>query len=119
MLRAMAVLALTACAHTLAPNESECTTGPGPFGTSSTRCKHGVAQGWWCTIRDDGLGLCMRQPGQCEVFRTREGGASDYGKCGFQDTAICAGDQCFTSLDVCGDWERRMGRDGGACVMAR
>lgn len=78
-----------------------------------------VAGDWWCTVRDDGMGLCLRGKASCESFRAPNGpgGNSGYSICGPQASAVCAGDNCFTSVDACDAFEKRSGRSAAACVI--
>jgi hypothetical protein len=111
---------LFACRRPLQPGETRCTSRPDYLGGTDTTCRSGppaaaeaTVTGWWCTTSASGLGICVRQPGECEMNR-----GDGFSPCASQSTAICAesGGYCFTTPDACVDVERQAGRDGRACV---
>lgn len=120
----IAVLVLVACRRPLRPGETRC--GSVIAGsTVLTKCETGrepppppPSPGWWCTLRHDGLGLCVRQPGVCESWRHEQNRRSEsFGACGWQGQAICAGRTCFPGPAACASFERHNGRDPRACVV--
>lgn len=116
---AAVVLLVAACRRPLQPGETRCTSSPDYLGGVDTTCRSGppntgpTAQGWWCTTSSSGLGICVRQPGECEANR-----GEGFSPCTSQTTAICgeSGSYCFTAPDACVDVERQSGRDGRGCV---
>src|SRR4051794_36252591 len=103
------LLLVVAC-RPLGPGETRCYSSNG-----FTRCKSGPTQvqadvtvnggyqpvyapppqGWWCSVRSDGFGYCMRRPGDCEVRRAQssagDGTNIGFGACGYLGIAFCAG----------------------------
>lgn len=116
----LALALLVGCRRPLQPGETRCTSGPDGLGNVDTTCRSGppataepTARGWWCTTSPSGLGLCVRQPGECAANR-----GDDFSPCTAQDAAICpeAGGYCFTTPEACVEVERQAGRDGRGCV---
>lgn len=74
---------------------------------------------YWCTVREDGWGVCMPTPGDCEVRRDSLGGAPSFAGCARFPEVVCGVKDCFTTATACADSERLAGRDARACTVQR
>lgn len=146
MLVAVAVtLLLPACP--LGPGQSRCTTS-NVYGTLVTNCEEGEPhpqrvvvqqptpqpapqapvpveqpQGFWCTVRPDGDGVCDRRPGICEMVRSSANlnalETNESGPCERRAEAICAPSGCFTTPARCAFAERLNKRTAAQCEAVR
>lgn len=125
--RAFALALLSACP--MQPGETRC--GTFPVGNMMvTRCKTAPEApppspapvnpnnvGFWCSLREEGVDMCMRRVGDCEWARHSAGGT--WSDCRYSPLAICAGNNCFWTAAGCSGYQRFNRLDERMCSVVQ